>query len=374
MDIVPEHFAPGVRAGVDGVAQAVDEAAAVKGILIQNFGQIIGHAALVIPVLHMGLDVGHHLHDLAVGAAVAGALQGSHGRRNGRIGVRAGGGDDVVGEGGVVAAAVVGVEHKRHVQGPGFQFRVAAVLPQQPQEVFGSAELRLGHMDEQALARQAVPPRLIGVDGQHRHVGGELEALTQHVLQADVVGLVVVAEQRQDGPLHGVHQVSGGRLHNNVPEEVGGQGPVGCQLHAEVLELLRRGQFAEQQQIGRLLKGEPAPLGGALDDLPAVDAAVVQDTVGRRDVLTVGGVGDHVVGLDFRHAGQAGQNAPSILVTQAPLYIVFLVETGVDEVLFLPLFLQCQDSGRDLTVSVFPVFFPDHSAVSFHPWLVILQF
>ncbi|CAN3997096.1 Lipoprotein, partial [Dysosmobacter welbionis] len=41
----------------------------------------------------------------------------------------------MVGEGGVVAAAVVRVEDQGHVQGPGLQIGVAAVLPQHPQEV-----------------------------------------------------------------------------------------------------------------------------------------------------------------------------------------------------------------------------------------------
>ena len=37
----------------------------------------------------------------------------------------------------------------------------------------------------------------------------QLQALAQHILQADVIGLVIVAEQRQNGPLHGIHQVLG---------------------------------------------------------------------------------------------------------------------------------------------------------------------
>ena len=92
----------------------------------------------------MLFDVVHHGHDLAVGAAVAGALQGGHGRHDGGVGVRAGGGDHVVGEGGVVAAAVVCVQHQGNVQRPGLQFRIAAVLPQHPQEVFAVDSSGLG--------------------------------------------------------------------------------------------------------------------------------------------------------------------------------------------------------------------------------------
>ena len=164
----------------------------------------------------------------------------------------------MVGEGGVVAAAVVCVEDQGHVQRPGLQLRVAAVLPQHPQKVLCGGQLRLGHVDEKAVAL-AVPPGLVGVDGQHRHVAHQLETLTQHVFQADVIGLVVIAEQGQNAPLHGVHQIPGRRLHDDVPEEVGGQRPVGGKLHAEIPQLILRGQFTEEQQIGGLLKGKAPP-------------------------------------------------------------------------------------------------------------------
>ena len=194
-------------------------------------------------------------------------------------------------------------------------------------------------MDEQALTL-AVPPGLIGVNSQHRHIAHQLQALAQHILQADVVGLVIIAEQGQNGPLHGIHQILGRIFQNDVPEEVGGQGAVGGQLDAEILQLLHCGQLAEQQQVSRLLKGKAAPLGRALDDFPAVDAPVVQNTVGRGDVLPVSGVHIHVVGLDLRYAGQSGQDAAAILIPQAPLDVVFFIQLGVDIVLLFPLLFQ----------------------------------
>ncbi|CAN4041563.1 MFS transporter, partial [Dysosmobacter welbionis] len=39
----PEHLAPGVGLGIDRVAQAVDQAAAVEGILVQDPGEIVRH-------------------------------------------------------------------------------------------------------------------------------------------------------------------------------------------------------------------------------------------------------------------------------------------------------------------------------------------
>ena len=63
--------------------------------------------------------LGHYVQHLLgadVGAAVAGALQGADGRRDGGIEVGVGGGDDAAGEGAVVAAAVLGVEHQAQIQ------------------------------------------------------------------------------------------------------------------------------------------------------------------------------------------------------------------------------------------------------------------
>ena len=58
-----------------------------------------------------------------------------------------------------------------------------------------------------------------------------------HILKADVVGLIVIAEQGQNRTLHGVHQILRRGFHNDVAEEVGGQRAVGGQLAAEVLQL-----------------------------------------------------------------------------------------------------------------------------------------
>ena len=260
----------------------------------------------------------------------------------------------MVGEGGVVATAVVRVEDQGHVQGPGLQLRVAAVLPQHPQEVLRRGQIRLGHMDEETLPL-AESPGLIGVNGQHGHIAHQLQALAQHILQPDVVGLVVIAEQRQNAPLHGVHQVPGRRLHDDVPEEIGGQRPVGGQLFAEIFQLGGGGQLAEEQEVGRLLEGKTTPH-RALHQFPAVDAPVVEHTVLGVDVLSL----FHTVGLDLAHPGQAGEHTAAVFVPETALHVVFLVELGIDIILFLPLLLQCQNGRGDLTVGVLAVLFPDH--------------
>ena len=68
----------------------------------------------------LGFDVVLHraelLHDLGVGAAVERALQGAHRPGDGAVGIRPAGGEGPADEGGVVAAAVLGVDHQHHVQ------------------------------------------------------------------------------------------------------------------------------------------------------------------------------------------------------------------------------------------------------------------
>ena len=61
------------------MAHAVDEAAVVKGLLIEDFPQVMAGLLRVGPVGQVALDVLDHLDDLDVGAAVTGPLQGGQG-------------------------------------------------------------------------------------------------------------------------------------------------------------------------------------------------------------------------------------------------------------------------------------------------------
>ena len=118
-----EDLGAGIGFGVNGMADAVDESGVVKGIPVEELFQIGAHLVIVLPVAHLPLDLVKHMHHLDVGAAVLGPLQAAQRRRNGGVGVGAGGGDDMGGKGGVVAAAVLCVEHQCHVQHPGFRSR-----------------------------------------------------------------------------------------------------------------------------------------------------------------------------------------------------------------------------------------------------------
>ena len=90
---------------------------------------------LVGPVLHAGLDVLKHPHHFDVGAAVLGTFEG--GQRCGHTGVGVGsrGGDHMGGKGGVVAAAVLRVEHEADIQNVGLPEGVGGVGAEQREDV-----------------------------------------------------------------------------------------------------------------------------------------------------------------------------------------------------------------------------------------------
>ena len=84
-----EQFSARIAEGVDGVAHTVDEAAVVEGVASEDFPQIIGDFAVIVPVLHMGLDVFDHGMGALVGGTVTWSFEGANGGGDGRIGVGA---------------------------------------------------------------------------------------------------------------------------------------------------------------------------------------------------------------------------------------------------------------------------------------------
>ena len=101
---------------IDGVAHAVDETRAVEGLLVEDLAQIGCDLVLVLPVGDMRADVLVHRHDLGIGTAVARALERADSRGVG--GIRVGGRrrQHAASEGGVVAAAVLGMQHEHNVE------------------------------------------------------------------------------------------------------------------------------------------------------------------------------------------------------------------------------------------------------------------
>ena len=114
------------------------------------------------------------------------------------------------GEGGVVSAAVLRVEHQGEVQDLSLQLGILAVRPQAVKDIFRGGKVRLRHMDKQALAVVVMAVGLVAVNRNQREQGDKLQALAQHVGNADVVGVFIIGIQGQHAAGQGVHHIRAG--------------------------------------------------------------------------------------------------------------------------------------------------------------------
>ena len=228
------------------------------------------------------------------------------------------------GEGGVVAAAVLHVQQQRDVQHVRLQRGIALVRAQHAQQILRRRKRRVGAVDVHALPVDIIVVGMVAVDGQHRQHADQLEALLKLGLQAAVADGIVIAGQRQHAAGQRVHQVLAGSLHDDIAGEVGGQIAAGGQRAAEGGQLLLGGQIAQQQQIGRLLKGKALAAQPA-DEVIDIIAAVPQPA--RAGHLLAVAPGE---GVDAGDAGQPHQHALAVLVAQAALDVVALELLGAD--------------------------------------------
>ena len=330
---------------VHRVPHAVDQTRLVEGILIEQAREVAADFILVRPILDLLLHVLKHPHNLDVCAAVLRPLERAERRRDGRIRVRAGGGDDVRRERRVVAAAVLRVEHQRDVEHLRLKRREFLVRAQNAQNVFGGRQLGLWLVNVQAVPVVVVAVRLIAVDREQRENRDELDALAQHVRHRDVVRRVIVGIHRQHAARERVHHVAAGRLHDDVAHEVCRQRPVKGKLAFEQLELFGRRQLAEKQQIGRHLKSEAVVGGHAAHEILDVIAAVKKLTLAR-DACSV----HDFMRTNFRNVGQTCQHAVAVEIAQTALYVVLAVECGVDHTVLCTIRGKLQNLRRDFRI------------------------
>ena len=310
-----EDLGAGIAEGIHRMAHAVDQAGAVPGLFAQDLAQPLPDFVIVLGVLHMAHQVIQLTHDLQVGAAVLGAFQRADGRRDGGVGIGAGAGQHAAGEGGAVAAAVVGVDHQAEVQQAGFLVGELLVGAVGAQDMFRRA-LALGGQVE-VHAGPVVHPALDLV-GVHHHGGqfrNKVDALAQDVGQAGILGVFIVAVHGQHAAGHLVHQIGGGRVEDHVVRKAPGQLPVVFQQLAELGVLLLVRQRAEEQQPHHFLKQKAVVVVGLGGQRINVDAAVDQPPGNGHD----GAVRRLVIADNAGNVGDAGQNAGTIQVAQAAL-------------------------------------------------------
>ena len=112
--VLAENVRARVADGIDRVPYAVHQPRSVERLLVQETGYVVAYGG--VGAGSGGFEVVEHLGDLDIRAAVPRTFERTEGRRHGRVGVRARTRHHMVGESGVVAAAVLGVEHQAEVE------------------------------------------------------------------------------------------------------------------------------------------------------------------------------------------------------------------------------------------------------------------
>ena len=229
------------------------------------------------------------------------------------------------GEGAVVAAAVLGVEHQAEIQQLGLAVGEFVVLAHGVEEVLGQRHSVLRPVEVEGVAVEIAPLGGVGVGHDHRGAGDEGDGLTQLVLQSHNLGLVIVRIEGQHTAGDLVHHVAGRGLQDHVLSEHGGQGAHLAQQFGELAQLLAVGQAAHEQQERRLLKAEALFGDKAVDQILHVDAAVVE-LAGHGDLLAV----LHVVAHNGADLGQTGHDTGAVGVAQPPLDVRAVILTAAD--------------------------------------------
>ena len=341
LGVLFQQDGPGIGEGVDGVAHAVDEPRAVPGLLIHEPAQVGGDLLLVGPIPDPILNVLEHLHDLLVGAAVAWALQGADGPGDGGVQVGPGGGEHPAGKGGVVAAAVLGVDDHAQVQELCLLGGKFVVVPHRPEEIFRHGQPRLGTVEVEAFVVVVVPFGGVGVGHDLGGPGHQDHGSPQFAGKRHVLGVIIVGVEGEHRPAQFVHHVGAGGLQDHVLGEHGRQVVVGLHEGLKVRQPLLGGQGAEEEQVGGLGVAEAALGGKALDELGHVDAPV-DELAGHGHPLPV----LDVVAPDVGDLSDPGHHAGAVGVAQAPLDLPLVVGGRVDAVVFTVLLAQpLQEAG-----------------------------
>ena len=246
---LPQDDGARIGQGIDRVAHAVDQAAAVAKLAAQDAADAVGHGVIVLPVADGLLDEGELRQHLPVRAAVLRPLQRADGRGDGGIGVRPRGRDGAAGERGVIAAAVLCMAHKAQVEQPRLLLGEVLVRADHAQEVLRRGQLRLRPVEIEAVVVKIMPLYNIGIGRDDREARNELDGLAHHILDTQAVRVRVAGIQGKDGPPELVHDVVARIFQDHVLRKILRQIRKIMQQALEHVVLLLIGQVAEEQQV-----------------------------------------------------------------------------------------------------------------------------
>ena len=167
-------------------------------------------------------------------------------------------------------------------------------------------------MDIEGLAVDIVPLGLIGVGRDEREARDELDRLAREIFHGGVVRVVVIGIEIHDAAAELVHDVVARVAQDVVLLKALGQIARLLEQEVELLQLIARGQMADEQQIGDLLIAEGAGLLVGGDDVLHADAAVIE--------LAGHGLAHavlHIIALDGADVAHARDDAGAVGIAQA---------------------------------------------------------
>ena len=312
--VLLEHLRTGVGERVYRVSHTVDESRAVAKLLLENSCQHLAKLCLVVRVLHIFLDAVEHLLNLDVRTAVERALERADRACDSRIGVGARGRENSAGEGGVVTAAVLCLNDHTDVKQSCLFLGVLLGRAEHTKEVLRGADIVVRTVEVKASAVVVCAVVSVGMRRDDGELCDYLDALTEHILKACVIGVFVVGIERKHAGRHLVHYRARGRFHKDVLRKSRGELAVVREERVEIVELLFVGELAEEEKVNYLLEAVAVFLSVAVDELGHIEAAVFELTVVGNLVTLV-----NVVSVNVTYSRNARHNAGAVLFAQTSL-------------------------------------------------------
>ena len=241
-----------------------------------------------------------------------------------RIRICAAGGQHAAGECGVVAAAVLRVEHHAGIEQQSLILGILPVKAQQREDGLRIGFLGTQRMHDKAFAVKMLPLDLIGRrhdDGQPRDHG---DRDAHFIFDGLGFAFVVVRIQRQHRPRHFVHDIVGGCLRDHVNDKAVRQLAVFRNQRPEFGQLLHGRQLAEQQKICGFLVAETALPFDGVNQIRDLVAAVDQLAGNRLHFALV----KHIA-VDVADLGDARDDARAVGFSQAAVDLIFLIQRRV---------------------------------------------
>ena len=161
---------------------------------------------------------------------------------------------------------------------------------------------------------------LIPVNRQHRDCADQLQALSQHIIDMNIICHVIIAVKGENSSLEGIHHIVARRLHNDVPHKVRRQRTIACQQLLERFQFFLLRKSSENQQISCLFISEPSLSRKSFYQILDIVASVTQLTfAGNRLAI------HNFTGSNRGNVCQTCQNSLTVDIPQTSKYVIRVI-------------------------------------------------